>query len=38
MRQTHSTITMLIKAYKAVLHNCFINNLLIAVGGGKAAL
>ena len=32
MRQTNSAITMLVKAYKAVLTNCLINK--IHAGGG----
>lgn len=29
MRQTNSVITMLVKAYKAVLSHCFINKIPI---------
>ena len=37
MRQTNSAITMLVKAYKAVLSHCFINK-IPRVGGGKTKL
>ena len=36
MRQTDSTMRMLISAYKAVLANCYIKETL--AGGGKALL